>query len=94
MRKHEAMYQVYGKDNIHICKECCNFRMHEMRSKRVSKCDAYGVTCSEATDWNGRKTACGLFNTPFDDNQYPLIKVLKHSSKPNEMQCEGQLSII
>ncbi|MBQ7673224.1 MAG: hypothetical protein IJT36_01670 [Alphaproteobacteria bacterium] len=94
LRKHDAMYKQYGIHKTEKCRDCCNFALYQMSNKRVSKCAAYGVTHSEATDWNGRKLACGLFNVPFPDDM-PFIEILKHQKKVvKETNCEGQISLI
>lgn len=89
------MYAHYGIDDKHICCDCCNFRKYRAGNKCVSKCAAYGLTRSAASDWNGRKSACGLFNKPFDSSKcFPLIETLKHSDDLYMlMQCEGQISL-
>lgn len=90
IKKIEAMYQYYGINEGAICRDCCNFDMHNCGNKRISKCEAYGVTSSAASDWNGRNTACGLYNTPFDENKYvPAIQ----RSRKSVFEIKGQLNV-
>ena len=92
-RKHEAMYERYGKHEGCSCKECLNYIFIKPTDRRHSKCAAYGITHSEATDWNGRKAACGLFNKNVED-MTPLIEQLKHGKRVIvDEQCEGQISM-
>lgn len=63
--KIERMHQMFGKDSKHICRECSNFLHYDHHDRTVSKCEIYGDTRSSASDWNGRYTACGMFNEPY-----------------------------
>lgn len=94
MRKHDLMYKLYGMDGGHLCKECCNFLFIQPTQRRHSKCEVYGVSCCESTDWNGKKTACGRFNIPLAEGEWTVVEERKHRSrKQPELQCEGQISI-
>lgn len=44
-----------------ICKHCSNFQRW-LGNKLVRKCRIYGVSHSEATDWNATFNACGMYN--------------------------------
>ncbi len=94
-RKHEVMYSLFGRDNKHKCKECSNFIFIRPTDRRHSKCQVYGVTHSEATDWNGRKPACGMFNQNYDDvSQITVIDRLRHMPRITvQPQCEKQISL-
>lgn len=94
MRKIEAMHHHYGKTGG-ICKNCCNFDMYQCSGKRVSKCTAYGLSHSEASDWSGRHQACGKYNVPFDnEKETPLIVVLKRGKRETEdIPCENQIGL-
>lgn len=76
-RKIEAMHEAYGTDPAHVCRECCNFVRVRPTCRILRKCEAYGVTRSEASDWAGKWTACGRFGQPFGEWECPLIEVLK-----------------
>ena len=91
-KKHEAMYAVYGKSTEHICRDCPNFIMVQAGAHRVSKCKAYGITASAASDWNGRKCACGLYGITFEDTGRPCLRdTLPHVTM--QVHCEGQIKM-
>lgn len=87
-----AMYREYGENEGAVCRDCCNYGMYNCGNHRVSKCSAYGLTHSTASDWNGGYTACGLYNMPFDETKHrPLISTLSHQIIV-DIQCDGQMS--
>ena len=93
MKKIEAMHNVYGKDAEHKCKECCNLSAYS-QNRTWHKCEMYGISSSEATDWAKSSMACGKFNIPFDANKnVPLIKKLKHEPRIDE-PLPGQLTLL
>lgn len=76
-RKIDAMHMEYGKIESHKCSECCNLSSYT-QSRTWYKCEAYGNSASEATDWAKRNIACGLFNKPVNTlERIPLIEKLK-----------------
>lgn len=92
IRKIELMYRVFGKCEGHTCGECNNFCSGRYHDKIVRKCEVYGLTHSEASDWAKRWTACGKFNQEYTGR--PIIEMVKHnSSKPKEPEppLEGQV---
>ena len=92
-KKHDLMYELFGRDEAHICRECCNFGKIE-RGRNYSKCRIYGVSCSTATDWSGKKAACGRFNDPPAADEPAVIDIKKRSKKEIiQIQCEGQMSL-
>ncbi len=95
MRKIDAMHYHHGTSPGNKCRDCCNLVGGEYHDKHYYKCEAYGLTHSEASDWRLRYDACGLFNKPFDTvGHYPLIRVLRHAPKDHPaVQCDGQLSL-
>ncbi len=54
------MHLRYGRDADHKCADC-----HHLRRLRYAntylKCEVYGITGSEASDWRAKWTACGKF---------------------------------
>lgn len=44
------------------CKECFHYCTGRYHSVNLRKCEVYGLTHSEASDWVGKWQACGLFN--------------------------------
>lgn len=63
--KAQHMYHHFGKCEGHKCKECKHFREYQY-GKTYFKCNVYGNTSSEATDWGATLDACGLFNKETD----------------------------
>lgn len=61
IRKIDLMHKRYGKTIGMICGNCDHFFVRTW-DKRYFKCEVYGDSSSEATDWAKRYAACGLFN--------------------------------
>ena len=89
-RKIAAMHREYGKDTAHRCADCTNFCIYATTSHTRYKCAAYGDSCSSATDWAKRWTACGLYGKPIAADYVPIIKRLL-CTKPQEKPLDGQL---
>lgn len=94
-RKIQAMYDEFGKVENKKCKECSNIYKFEKGTMKLKKCRCYGLTHSNATDWNVGFVACGLFNTEYKGK--PIMDILKHKKRDKEEviieQLEGQLNI-
>lgn len=94
-RKIEAMHEAYGM-HPNLCKVCDHFRKCTTRAGRTYfKCEAYGDSASESTDWRANWTACGLFNQPLHPELHtPMIERLKRAErKEPEGPVEGQISL-
>lgn len=96
-RKIDAMHQKYGLSTCGRCGDCCNFLHGRYHDRYLSKCAAYGLTHSEATDWRAKYLACGLFNKPFDQLQpkrRPLIETItRGGAEQDNAPLEGQISL-
>lgn len=95
-RKIFAMHRIYGIMQGRCCKECSNFFRYQYRGKMYRKCEVYGATHSEATDWNASYTACRMYNKPIDKYHVPIIERLKRlpkGPKQQETPITGQISI-
>ena len=92
LKKHDAMYAAYGYDSNHLCRDCCNFTIVGAGARRVSKCRAYGVTASSATDWNGYRAACGMFGKEFCGGE-SIMKSPKYQAKFTDMPCGEQIEL-
>jgi hypothetical protein len=94
-RKIEAMHQLFGRykgQEAKQCSQCSNFHRYRYQGVNYKKCEAYGETHSEATDWNVSYEACGLFNQGYQGT--PVIDLLKHSSRPKEdTPIDGQITV-
>lgn len=97
LRKIDAMHHLFGEiegkrcaDCEHLCKKTYN--------KTYYKCECYGESNSEATDWAKSWTACGLIEGDhwqmysIKARDGTVVNMLKHESikKPLE-ECEGQI---
>lgn len=92
LTKHDVMYAAYGCDSNHLCRDCCNFTIVGAGARRVSKCRAYGVTASSSTDWNGYRTACGMFGKEFCGGKN-VMSLSKYRERFADMPCEGQIEM-
>ena len=89
VRKNNLMYKLYGINAEHHCKDCNHLITYRPTDKTFYKCECYGVTGSEASDWRTGCPACGLYNKPYTGN--PVIKMVKPEKE--ETIIEGQMSI-
>ena len=90
-KKEELMHQLFGVCSDHTCGECSNFVSGRYHSKILRKCEVYGLTHSEATDWAKRYVACGMFNQEYKGR--PIIEVKRHMSREVDTEpLEGQVS--
>lgn len=93
IRKIDAMHCMFGKIENHKCKECEHLIRGEYNGKELKKCECYGMTHSQATDWTVNTVACGLFNKEYKGKD--VIEILKHKSRKEiEPPLEGQISFI
>ena len=60
-RKIDAMHERYGTYPAQ-CRECDHCITGKYHDRRYSKCELYGMTHSEATDWRQSYMACGMYN--------------------------------
>ena len=71
------------------CGECNNLVSH-FYDKTYFKCQIYGESASEATDWAKRWEACGCFNKDYD-GPVKIKFFVKHSERPKErIEIDGQ----
>ena len=91
MRKADAMHSMFGFGNG-SCGDCSHLHPTRYHDKNYYKCDVYGITNSEASDWRLKYQACGLKNETY--NGSPIINYLKREPKrKNNLQIPGQLSL-
>lgn len=91
-----AMHKEYGTSSGH-CKDCCNYITGKHRDKTYSKCIAYGISHSVATDWSYKHAACGLLNKNIEkEDLKPLIDVLRHRKNKNIENeiMDGQIALM
>ena len=87
------MHKRFGIDWKNTCKDCRHCIKYTPTDRHYYKCELYGVSGSEATDWRLSWMACGKFNEQMDMELFnPVIKTLVNRREP-EPQLEGQLHI-
>lgn len=94
LRKIALMYKFFGKRYGHTCGECRNLVKGRYHDRILTKCEVYGLTHSEASDWAGRWQACGMFNLTWD--KQPVIREVVPERKQKEADntpLEGQISL-
>ena len=87
IRKIELMHREFGFSPGNKCKTCDHFLHGRYRSRYLSKCEVYGLTHSEASDWSGRYDACGMYNQEYHGNE--IIRLVKGYPTPPD-EIEGQ----
>ena len=92
-RKITAMHREFGENGAHKCKDCPNLRTFKAGKRRDYKCAAYGISCSQATDWAKRWTACGMYGKQIPADHVPLMKRLK-PAKRQEKPLDGQIGFL
>ena len=90
-RKIELMHEMFGKNEKYCCAECDHFRKINYHDKTYRKCEVYGLTRSEATDWKASYVACGLapYHTYMGKNIVEMVTPHKDSHEP----MSGQMSL-
>lgn len=90
VRKIDLMHQMFGKTEG-LCKDCSHYKRYHYRDKPYRKCEVYGITNSEASDWVGRYQACGLFNKKYSGND--VIRLVSPGRRNEVIQepLEGQV---
>ena len=95
-RKKAIMYHLFGTTNSKKCKDCPHL-FYKVYDKRYYKCEIYGDSNSEATDWAKSWTACGLIDkdtTNFLAEWGTVMNYIRHNRprQPRE-EIDGQISI-
>ena len=90
IRKIDLMHREFGFSPGNKCKTCDHFLHGRYRSRMLSKCEVYGLTHSEASDWSGRYDACGMYNKEYNGN--PIIRLVRgYPTPPEEIQGQETL---
>ena len=93
-RQLDIMHKLYGKDHAHKCGNCCCFDAYKAWDKPRRKCERYGYSHSEATDWARSWTACGMFDVPVAEDDRPVKDwTRKLTIKNEDDQLEGQMRL-
>lgn len=88
----EAMYDLFGKVRAR-CKECNHLHRYTYHDRNYYKCEIYGESNSEATDWRCGWIACGAFRMVVPNRN--IYKMLAHKPKVDveSEQVIGQISL-
>ena len=86
VRKIDLMHREFGFSPGHKCKYCDNLIVQQA-NRRYYKCEVYGISDSEASDWRLSYDACGMYNKVWDGN--PLIRMVKPERTMEEV-LDGQ----
>ncbi len=95
VRKIDLMHQQFGVCAGHACRECSNLVKGRYHDRILTKCQVYGLTHSEASDWAGRWLACGMFNREYTGR--PVIRLVmrgRREPKEPEEPLDGQISMM
>ena len=88
-KKIDKMHEMFGREWGHKCKDC---RHLSGGVNQYHKCEIYGNTSSQATDWATSYEACGLWNQDYKGD-IPIMEFGKSRSKA-ELQVPGQMSFL
>lgn len=89
-RKIDLMHDIFGELPEKRCKTCDHL-IKRQYARTHYKCECYGTSCSESSDWKVSNVACGLWNKPYFGN--PGIKLVDRSTKKPEIEIPGQMSM-
>lgn len=94
LRKIDLMHKLFERIPDRKCKDCQHLISHTA-SHKWYKCECYGESASEATDWRLKWDACGLIDVAdFKKNHVPIVRTLRfYQLKKEEQQIEGQLKL-
>lgn len=93
MRKIDLMHKLFGKSrNGLLCSECKHFYRKDARGTLRRKCEVYGDSNSEATDWKATYPACGLApDKPYSGK--PVVELSSRGKEPAKpLEVDGQIS--
>lgn len=90
-RKIDAMHARFGMEDG-TCKDCPHLISGRYHDRILHKCEAYGLTHSEATDWRLRWVACGLKNLPLPDEN-PVFEQIRGQREYVSENVPGQIGI-
>ncbi len=92
-RKIQAMHTRFGTCGVLQCRDCCHLISGSYHDKRYHKCELYGMSHSEATDWRLSYLACGMYNVPQNMVTWtPLLDQILRGRVP-EKPLEGQIRL-
>ena len=82
-RKIFAMHKRFGTCGAFRCKDCDHLIGGKYHDRQLYKCELYGLTHSEATDWRLSYQACGMYNMEVDERTFvPVFQQVLHERRP------------
>ncbi len=91
-KKIDLMLKEFGYSDGHSCCECSNLRRSCVGARTVYKCQVYGSTGSQASDWAKWYPACGMLNRKWDKSPVMAL-VHKQSNCDDGYDIPGQMQI-
>lgn len=95
VRKIDLMHRQFGKREGHTCGMCGHLLHGRYHDKVYRKCEVYGMTHSEASDWAKKWTACGMFNRAYTGRS--IIELVRPEKKTGDIAAdypiEGQMKM-
>ena len=91
IKKIELMHKLFGEVPDRKCKDCQHLSSYTA-NRKYYKCEIYGNTSSEASDWRLKYTACGMIGKP-EVSINPVINLWRMYNKKPEEQIEGQVGL-
>lgn len=91
LRKLDLMHKTFGRDDVHKCGDCNHFVQGKYHDKTLRKCECYGLTHSEASDWAKSWTACGLFGKEY--GRAPMIRFVAKRKDDAPAAISGQIGL-
>jgi len=90
-KKIYRMYELFGhcENNEAICKNCKHLTSYTA-SRKWYKCECFGNSSSESTDWRIGWLACGLYNKPYDGK--PVVEI-RTRKKKKDLPVDGQMEM-
>ena len=92
--KLDWMHKQFGILPEHNCFECEHLRVGRYHDTILKKCEVYGDTRSEASDWAYKWVACQMLNKPY--NGIPQIELAKRQNRDTVSSSEpidGQIEL-
>lgn len=79
VNKDALMKKLYGICPGEKCEDCSHLHRYLYHDRYYFKCDVYGETNSEASDWRKGYEACGLHNA--ETTEHDIIRLVKPDRK-------------
>lgn len=92
------MVHYFGPGQEGITCGSCNHLCTHWLDKKYYKCEAYGLSSSEATDWGKSWPSCGMYSETEElpKNFRTIMSIKKHAPRPSKVEHEidGQISMM